>query len=383
MTWRETILGDVAEVSWGDTNTTKSSYGPTGYLAYSASGPDGFMGHFDHEGPGIVLSAIGAQCGKTWFADGKWSCIKNTIFIKGTGADTRFLYYALSSDVWQKRGAAQPFISQGDARRIVIRLPPFCVQKRIADILSAYDDLIENNARRIAIFEEVARRLFEEWFVRFRFPDAETTAGDLPAGWKAAPLGSVVAINPETIRPRQAPAEIAYIDIASVSPGQVDQIQHMAFVDAPGRARRIVRSGDVIWSNVRPNRRSFALLLNLPDNAVASTGFTVLRAKEVPWSYLLMATSTTGFVGYLTNRAKGSAYPAVGSDDFSEAEIVLPNATCLDRYHALVGPALEGASILRTQTSTLRKARDLIRPKLVSGEIDLPVVTEALKVSTE
>ena len=126
-------LGDVAEVQWGDTSTTKASYASKGYVAYSASGPDGFLDHFDHEGPGIVLSAIGAQCGKIWLADGQWSCIKNTIFLKARDkkTTTTILYLLLNrADVWPKRGAAQPFISQGDARKVPLRLPSFAVQEK-------------------------------------------------------------------------------------------------------------------------------------------------------------------------------------------------------------------------------------------------------------
>jgi type I restriction enzyme S subunit len=79
--WSYDRLGNITELSWGDTNTTKSSYVKSGYPAYSASGPDGFMSHADFDRKGIVLSAIGANCGQTWFASGKWSCIKNTIRI--------------------------------------------------------------------------------------------------------------------------------------------------------------------------------------------------------------------------------------------------------------------------------------------------------------
>jgi type I restriction enzyme, S subunit len=91
--WLERRLGDLAVIAWGDTSKTKASYTDKGYVAFSASGPDGFMSHFDHQGPGVVLSAIGAQCGKTWFAQGKWSCIKNTIYLKviSDEIDPRFL----------------------------------------------------------------------------------------------------------------------------------------------------------------------------------------------------------------------------------------------------------------------------------------------------
>ena len=72
-------LGEIADVNWGDTSVTKSSYVDQGYPAYSATGADGFLPYADYDRQGIILSAIGARCGKIWFAEGKWSCIKNTI----------------------------------------------------------------------------------------------------------------------------------------------------------------------------------------------------------------------------------------------------------------------------------------------------------------
>ncbi len=132
-------LGEIADVQWGDTRTTKASYVDKGYAAYSASGPDGLLDHFDHDGPGIVLSAIGAQCGRIWLALSRWSAIKNTIIIKARAGKTtaHLLYLALNKDgIWPKRGAAQPFISQGDARKIPIRLPPIDVQKELDNIVA-------------------------------------------------------------------------------------------------------------------------------------------------------------------------------------------------------------------------------------------------------
>jgi type I restriction enzyme S subunit len=124
--WEVKKLGDIADISWGDTSTTKSSYTEEGYTAYSASGADGKLDHYDFDQTGIVLSAIGAQCGKTWLAQGKWSCIKKTIrfWSKIECASTQFLFIATEGqDFWPRRGAAQPFISQGDAQRIDLLIP--------------------------------------------------------------------------------------------------------------------------------------------------------------------------------------------------------------------------------------------------------------------
>ncbi len=108
--WEVKKLGDVlADISWGDTSTTKASYVEEGYAAYSASGSDGKLDHYDYDRTGIVLSAIGAQCGKTWLARGNWSCIKNTIRLwsKDERASTEFLFIATEGqDFWPRRGAA-------------------------------------------------------------------------------------------------------------------------------------------------------------------------------------------------------------------------------------------------------------------------------------
>jgi type I restriction enzyme, S subunit len=123
--WRLDHLGNIVDLNWGDMNTTKMSYIDIGFPTYSASGLDGKMDHFDYDSKGIILSAIGANCGKTWFANGKWSCIKNTIRIIPKEQEIIEFIYFLSNDssFWPKRGSAQPFVSQTDARNIEIIIP--------------------------------------------------------------------------------------------------------------------------------------------------------------------------------------------------------------------------------------------------------------------
>ena len=166
-----------------------------------------------------------------------------------------------------------------------------------------------------------------------------------------------------------APEEISYIDIASVSTGSIDAVVKQPFNEAPGRARRIVRKGDTIWSTVRPNRRSFALILCPEPNLIVSTGFAVLSPRTVPYSYLYVATTTDEFADYLTNHATGAAYPAVNSKDFEAAKILIPPTGLLDKFHAAVEPMLQLRHLLKTRNANLRTTRDFLLPKLVSGEI--------------
>ena len=155
-------LGDYTDLTWGDTNTTKNSYVTEGYLAYSASGPDGKLDHYDYDCEGIVLSAIGADCGKTWFASGKWSCIKNTIRFWSTfdDLDNRFLYFATrEKDFWPRRGGAQPFIPQGDARNCSIPLPPICLQRKFVEIAEQTDKSEFELRKSIEAIDQVIKSL--------------------------------------------------------------------------------------------------------------------------------------------------------------------------------------------------------------------------------
>jgi len=160
-------LGEVADVNWGDTSVTKSSYVERGYTAYSATGPDGFLPYADYDREAIILSAIGARCGKTWFADGKWSCIKNTIRFWSTDGrlDNRYLYWTTNNeDFFPKRGAAQPFITIGDARKVKIPLPPLDEQRRIATILDKADALRCRRKRALGLLDGLAYSIFLEMF---------------------------------------------------------------------------------------------------------------------------------------------------------------------------------------------------------------------------
>lgn len=167
MSWPIVELGEVADVNWGDTSVTKKSYTEEGFTAYSATGADGKLPYFDFDRDGVVLSAIGARCGKTWFASGKWSTIKNTIrfWSERPDLDNRFLYWLTANpEFWPRRGAAQPFITIGDARSLKIPLPPLEEQKRIAGILDQADALRRLRTRALDKLNTLGQAIFYEMF---------------------------------------------------------------------------------------------------------------------------------------------------------------------------------------------------------------------------
>ena len=162
-------LNQVADLNWGDMQTTKSAYQSAGYLAYSAAGPDGFLKTFDYDRQGIVVSAIGAECGKTWLASGKWSCIKNTMRIFSldeTKLSINYLYWITNSKkFWPKRGSAQPFISQEDARKIKLIVPNIEFQlktlKIISEVLEVKKMILDEHAMLTKLKTRIHATIFE------------------------------------------------------------------------------------------------------------------------------------------------------------------------------------------------------------------------------
>ena len=181
-------------------------------------------------------------------------------------------------------------------------------------------------------------------------------------------VSDVAELNRESLT-SSYDGEIEYIDISSVTPGCINETTRYDFRDAPSRARRVVRHGDIIWSCVRPNRRSYAVIWQPTSNLIASTGFAVLTPTALPTAFLLQATTTDAFVGYLENHARGAAYPAVVAGDFERAEVLVPRASFAGAFNEQAEPLLAQANTLRLQNEKLRVARDLLLPRLMSGEI--------------
>lgn len=292
-------------------------------------------------------------------------------------ADSRYLLYYFLSDGWRRvvesyviTGATVDRIPLEKLPEFPVILPQVETQGEVADLLCSYDELIENNRRRIGLLEESARVLYKEWFVNLRFPGHEHTCviTGVPEGWERKTIADVALLNRESLG-SSFDAEIEYVDITSVTPGQVNETTTYDFRDAPSRARRVVRHGDIIWSCVRPNRRSHAVIWQPESNLIVSTGFAVITPISLPTSFLYQATTTDAFVGYLDNHARGAAYPAVLAKDFERAGILMPTKALVDSFNDFAEPLLAQAQNLRVQNHRLRSARDLLLPRLMNGEI--------------
>lgn len=270
-------------------------------------------------------------------------------------------------------GSSQKALTISALKNIEVTLPPIETQRRIADILSAYDDLIENNRKQIKLLEEAAQRLYKEWFVDLRFPGHEHTriVDGVPEGWERRCISDIATINESNIPKNYQFNYIEYIDLSSVQNGIIKEKTRYPLAEAPGRAKRVAKDGDIIWGMVRPNLKSFALVLHPRETDVYSTGFCVLSSKAVPFSYLYYSVTTEGFIRYLVNCTNGAAYPAVKPIHFAEAELLFPSEMLLKKFNDIVEPMLRQREKLLTMTNGAMEARDRLLPKLMSGKVEV------------
>jgi type I restriction enzyme S subunit len=225
------------------------------------------------------------------------------------------------------------------------------------------DDKIESN-RRIWV---TTLDLLEASRVRLAGAAEVTTAT----------LGDLVAFNASTLKPGAPDARLVYVDIASVSPGTIDVWQEMRWSDAPSRARRGVSDGDVIFSTVRPTRRSFSVILDPDPEVVVSTGFAVMTPRAIGTTFLLATVADAEFVTYCEGASQGSAYPAVSPDAMAKYAVRLPAERELLHMESELMPVLRRGHCALTENFTLAALRDALLPELLSGRLR---VREAEKV---
>jgi type I restriction enzyme S subunit len=374
--FHQTKLGDMLTFQRGF-DITKSEQNEGTVPIVSSSGISSYHNKAKVKGPGVVIGRKGTLGTVHFLKEDFWPH-DTTLWIKDfKGNCPRFLSYfmpALKLENFDV-GAANPTLNRNHVHGIKVVFPrKRKLQERIAAILSAYDELIETNQRRIALLEKLAEQIYREWFVRLRFPGHEKVKKikGVPEGWRVAELRELAKVNPSSISRQNKPENILYVDISSVSTNRIEGITPYAFNDAPGRARRRVEHGDVIWSSVRPANRAYSLIFDPPENLIVSTGFAVIRPnKKTPFTFLFFAVTSNSFVDQMTAVAKGAAYPATSFDDFEKAKLLVPTDGLLSGFHDVAEPLFRQKHLLQEQNTHLTRTRDLLLPRLISGKLSV------------
>lgn len=298
--------------------------------------------------------------------------------------DARFLFYALRSyrDNWIKiaHGGAQRNLSGTIIREREILVPPLSTQQRIAAILSAYDDLIENNTRRIAILEEMARRLYDEWFVHFRFPGHEEVEleGELPKGWHSAALGDLVEDKRDAIQPDGIDPDTPYVGLEHI-PRRSITLREWSTASTVQSTKLLFVENDILFGKIRPYFHKVSLA---PMAGVTSSDTIVLRALSSEYLPLaLCCASSDEFVDHATQTSNGTKMPRANWKVLKKYRLVVPDASLLADFNAFMAPLLQSLKAHNRRNANLRAQRDLLLPKLVSGEIDVSDVEARLEAA--
>jgi type I restriction enzyme S subunit len=304
-------------------------------------------------------------------------------------SDSKFVYYLATSpflrDIAIKSmvgSSGRQRVQQNVIENTMFNFPDLPVQRSIAATLSSLDDKIELNNRIIANLEAQAQAIFKSWFVDFEpFQDGEFEDGELgliPKGWRVGTISEVAQINPDSVKTSESSCPIEYLDTSNITRGSVLEIQKFEnLLAAPSRARRRVIDGDIVYSTVRPNQLHFGMIVNPSSQLLVSTGFTVVRCVEkfISKYYIYLALTQQNTIEYYQQLAETttSTFPAIRADDIGSYSIVIPPGDIIKDYHAVVARLFEDVKNRYQQNSSLQHLRDALLPKLMSGEIEVPV----------
>jgi type I restriction enzyme S subunit len=396
--WKEVILRDLCKsVRYG--YTAKAQDEPVGpkflritdivpnlvdwaSVPYCEINPENIEKYRLQEGD-IVIARTGATTGYAkWVKDPPEAVFASYLVrLRIAGEhDSRYVGFVVESDTYKQfimtnvGGAAQPNANAQVLTSFPLLLPPLPTQRKIAAILSAYDDLIENNTRRIAILEEMARLLYREWFVHFRFPGHEEVAmvdselGPIPDGWKAKQLGNIAEEVRRSVEPEEVDPETPYLGLAHL-PEKSIALSDWNTAKEAGSTKLAFQKGEILFGKIRPYLHKVVVA---PVDGICSTDTIVIVPRSPEYFALVLTCVSSGeFVEYATQTSQGTKMPRADWKVLVKYPIVLPSQPMLSRYNELVENIVAQIQNMIFRNRNLRRTRDLLLPRLISGEVDV------------
>ncbi len=300
-------------------------------------------------------------------------------------SDSAYVYYLAYTDIVRKPAEKSMSGASGRQRAdlevfksVEVPTPPLPTQRKIAAILSAYDDLIENNTRRIVLLEQMAQLLYREWFVRFRFPGHESAPrvaselGEIPEGWEVVKLTQAVYVNPSTRIPREG--QKPFVPMSNLSNGSMLITKYEL---REGNSGAKFKNGDTLFARITPcleNGKTGYVQFLPSEDAVAfgSTEFIVLRSKTLSPEYVyLLARSEDLRAHAIKSMTGATGRQRVQESCFENFLVVQPPAPVLNEFTTLIKPMFYAIWLLAQKNVNLRRTRDLLLPRLISGEVDV------------
>jgi len=376
MSWKETIFKLFIQLQRGyDLPRSQMKDGP--YPVVGSNCIIGYHNEFKLEPPGVITGRSGTL-GKVQFITTNYWPHNTALWVRDfKNNDPKFVYYKLQTLNLEKynAGGAVPTLNRNNLDNIPVRIPLLPIQRKIASILSAYDYLIENNLRRIALLEESAKLLYREWFVRFRFPGHEHTRiiNGVPEGWEKKKISDVCETVGGGTPSTQKPEYWEGGDITWVIPTDITRNNCLVLLDSE---KKITEEG------LKNSSARLVPLETILMTSRASVGFFGLIDREVCTNqgFISIITHQEHYRMYLLHnfitrreeilsKAGGTTYKEITKRTFRSFDILMPSKALLEEFQVFAYDTIRQTRVLKKQIEKLIQARDLLLPKLMSGEI--------------
>ena len=292
-------------------------------------------------------------------------------------SDVRFVKYCF--DILQKdckqisQGTAQDNLSWEKLSTIKFPCPPIEVQRKIADILSAYDDLIENNRKQIKLLEEAAQRLYKEWFIDLRFPGYENTpiTDGIPEGWEMNSLSSIIKLRSGFAFKSKdfcADGNFKIVTIKNVQDGVFDAKNTDAIAEIPANMPKhcVLSNGDILLSLTGNIGR---VCFVVGQNFLLNQRVAKIESQYHCFAYCLFRNKD--FCDTLNNLANGAAQQNLSPVRTEQMSVLIPPASLLLKFEKTASLFLKKLQLLYESNNNLQKTRNKILPKLMNGELEV------------
>lgn len=376
--WRELTLGDVLTLQRGfDLPARQRVDGPVPVI--SSSGVTGHHAVAKANPPGVVIGRYGSLGSVHWVTTPYWP-LNTALWVKDfKGNDPRYVSYLLGT-IQTDGGAAAavPGVNRNHLHRLPVRIPSIAVQRRVAAVLAAFDELIAINEQRVKLLEDLAQSLYEDWFVRYRFPGYEDSPlvdselGPIPETWEVRRLGDVCALARAGGTPsRSEPANWEDGTIPWFKTGELQDrpLTHSAeSVSSYARVRLFEPSTILMAIYGSPTVGRLGWLTRISSCNQAALALRAHRPDvEQDWLWYQLKALRARFNAI----ARGAAQQNISKDTVVETRILVPAPEILSAFAENVSPIRKLWHELTTTNGVCAATRDLLLPRLVTGHLDI------------
>jgi len=349
----------------------------------------------------VCYVCIGSTIGKMCFVERESFTNQqiNSIIVDEQRFDPIYVFYLLRTitpkiqAISGGSGAGKAILNKTSFEDIDVEVHSRQIQRKIAAILSAYDDLIENNTRRIKILEEMAQMIYREWFVNFRFPGHEkvkmvdSPLGKIPEGWEVKPLkdicelvnyGYTTSAKPKVVGPK-------FLRITDIVPYLIDwdSVPYCEIAEK-NLPKYKLDDGDIVIARTGATT-GYAKRINKrhPESVFASYLVRIRICNELSNHYIGLIVESDDYKRFIKTNLGGAAQPQANAQVLTSLPVLIPPRTLQDSFDQIVEDILDQRELLQAKNLNLRRTRDLLLPKLISGEVEVeeiePIVGENMK----